>query len=296
MTVTDTAISAISENVARALAEDVGGTDVSAALIPEHLNATAEVVSREPAILCGVPWFDETFRQLDTRIHVRWFKRDGDGVGPGDRICRLSGPARPLLTGERTALNFLQTLSATATVTAHYVQCLGGAPTLLMDTRKTLPGLRYAQKYAVRCGGGHNQRHGLYDAILIKENHIAASGSLHAAVKTARQSFPELPLQVEVENLDQLKTALEAGVRQILLDNFSLADIRAAVALAKGFPDTVLEASGNIDENTIGEVAACGVDRISTGAITKNIRAIDFSMRFDGAMEDGRRQAPAAAG
>lgn len=296
MTVTDTAISEISDNVARALAEDVGGADASATIISDHVNATAEVISREPAILCGVPWFDETFRQLDTRIHVRWFKRDGDGVGPGDRICQVSGPARSLLTGERTALNFLQTLSATATVTARYVQCLDGAPTRLMDTRKTLPGLRHAQKYAVRCGGGHNQRHGLYDAILIKENHITASGSLHAAVNTARRSFPELPLQVEVENLDQLKEALDVGVRLILLDNFSLADIRAAVALARGFPDTVLEASGNIDENTIGEVAACGVDRISTGAITKHVRAIDFSMRFDGATEDSGRQAPAAAG
>ena len=264
--------------VKTALNEDIGSGDVTAKLIPTAESSRAIIISRENAIVCGTAFVEEVFRQLDSSISVNRLVSDGDAVTPDQVLCSLSGNSRKLLTGERTALNFLQTLSGTATLTASYVTAMGRSETRLLDTRKTLPGLRLAQKYAVTCGGGLNHRVGLYDAFLIKENHIHAAGSITKAVAAAREVAPEILLEVEVETFEQLDESLECGVKRILLDNFSLDDLRKAVAVAGNRAD--LEASGNIDLTTIRDVAATGVDFISTGAITKNVTAIDLSMRF----------------
>lgn len=269
----------IHADVRRALAEDVGGGDLTAALIPAAAQAEATVICREEAVLCGTAWFDEVFRQVAPSIKIEWHAHDGDSVSPNQRMCDMHGPARALLTGERTALNFLQTLSGTATRARRYVDAVSGTQARVLDTRKTLPGLRTAQKYAVRCGGGHNHRMGLYDALLIKENHIAAAGSIAQAVSTARRLSPDQPLEVEVENLDELRQALAAGVTRILLDNFPLQELIRAVQLTAGRAS--LEASGGINLINIRAVAETGVDYISVGAITKDVQAIDLSLRFN---------------
>lgn len=269
--------------VAAALAEDLGMQtaslgDITASLIPATQQAEATIINREPCVLCGTAFVDEVFRQLGQQVQIRWNYRDADQVPANQTLCTIEGPARILLTGERSALNFLQLLSATATTTAHYVQLLQGSATRLLDTRKTLPGLRFAQKYAVSCGGGLNHRFGLFDAFLIKENHIAAAGSILLAVQHARHNFPGKPVEVEVETLDELKQALEAGADIVMLDNFELATIRQAVLLNQG--KAKLEVSGNITQTRLSELAATGVDFISSGALTKNIQAIDLSMRL----------------
>ena len=264
----------IASTVRRALNEDLGTGDLTARLLPEDAVGAAEVVSRENAILCGVAWFDEVFRQLDENIRIDWRRGDGDAVAPGQTICALSGPVRALLSGERTALNFLQLLSGTATVTREYVSIIAHTKTRLLDTRKTLPGLRSAQKYAVLCGGGANHRMGLYDAILIKENHIRASGSITAALAQAGETLRLI--EIEVENMSQLREALDAGADSIMLDNFSLDQIRRAVQMNNGRAS--LEVSGGVDKNGLRELAETGVDFISVGALTKNVRAVDFSM------------------
>jgi nicotinate-nucleotide pyrophosphorylase (carboxylating) len=272
----------IAKVVASALAEDVGPGDLTAALIDAKTHATAHVFAREPATICGCAWFDEVFRQLDRGINVVWRATDGRQVAADAIVCELRGPARGIVTGERTALNFLQTLSGTATATRQLVDLLAGTKTRLLDTRKTLPGLRLAQKYAVRCGGGNNLRLGLYDALLIKENHIAAAGDLAEAVRRARASSPDVPLEVEVENLAQLAEALDTDADRVMLDDFPLDEMRRAVALrdAHGGSRKELEASGSMTVDTLRAVAATGVDFISSGAITKHVRAIDFSLRF----------------
>jgi len=268
----------VSADVARALAEDLGKGDCTAALVAAGSTLDTRVICREQAVLAGKPWFDEAFRQLDSAVLVEWSAEDGDAILPDQEICRLGGPARAILSGERTALNFLQTLSGTATCTRKYVEAVAGTGTIILDTRKTLPGMRLAQKYAVRCAGAHNHRIGLFDAILIKENHIAAAGSISAAVEQARRLYPELMLEVEVENMQQLAEALQAGARRVLLDNFRLDTLKSAVDSFKG--QIQLEASGGITLDTIRDVAETGVDFISTGEITKSVRATDFSMRF----------------
>ena len=268
----------IASTVRRALNEDLGTGDLTARLLPEDATGAAEVVSHEVAVLCGVPWFDEVFRQLDDRVRVDWRHRDGDPIEPGKTVCTLSGPVRPLLSGERTALNFLQLLSGTATVTREYASLIAHTATRLLDTRKTLPGLRSAQKYAVLCGGGANHRMGLYDAILIKENHIRASGSITAALAQARESHRLI--EIEVESVSQLREALDAGADSIMLDNFTPDEIRQAVHLNNG--RARLEISGGVDKNSLAELAATGADFISVGALTKNVRAIDFSMLLTG--------------
>ena len=269
------------DQVSRALREDIGSGDVTAALIPPSQQAQARVLCREPAVLCGSAWFDETFRQLDPAVRVHWRIAEGACAPANAILCELSGPARPILTGERTALNFLQLLSATATSTQRYVAALGGAHCRILDTRKTIPGLRSAQKYAVRCGGGDNHRMGLYDMVLIKENHIAAAGSIGAAVRAARQQAPALRLEVETENLEQLREALDARADLVMLDNFDLAALRDAVALNRAHPrPALLEASGGASLERIAAIAATGVDCISVGSLTKSIDAIDLSMRF----------------
>lgn len=264
--------------VAAALAEDLGDGDRTAELIPAEQTLLTRVICREDALLCGRPWFDETFRQLDSGVRVDWAASDGSVLAAGATVCRIDGSARAVLSGERTALNFLQTLSATATRTAAYVRAIDGTGATMLDTRKTLPGLRTAQKYAVRCGGGANHRMGLFDAILIKENHIAAAGSVLAAVEKARQTAPGLLLEVEVETLEQLQEAVEAGAERALLDNFPPGRLREAVEAWSG--RIGLEASGGISLETVREVAETGVDFISTGDVTKNVRAVDFSMRY----------------
>lgn len=268
--------------VAAALAEDVGDGDLTAALIDEDEVAGATIIAREPLVLAGHPWATEVFRQLDERILADWYIEDGQRAETDDVICKLVGPARALLTGERTALNFLQTLSGTATLTARYVAAVAGTRATVLDTRKTLPGLRQAQKYAVRCGGGENHRAGLFDAILIKENHIKSAGSITEALRRAQAAKDDVLVEVEVESLDELREALDAGAARILLDNFSLDDLREAVTVnaGYGYVGAELEASGNVDLDTIGDIAATGVDYISAGAITKNVRAIDLSMLF----------------
>ena len=273
---------AIGPTVAAALAEDVGSGDLTAALVDEDAVVGASIIPREPLVLAGHPWATEVFRQLDERIQVDWYVEDGQRADADDVICKLVGPARPLLTGERTALNFLQTLSGTATATARYVAAVEGTRARVLDTRKTLPGLRLAQKYAVRCGGGHNHRAGLYDAILIKENHARSAGSITAALRRAQDAAAEVMIEVEVESLVELREALDAGAGRILLDNFSLDDLREAVRINAdyGYVAAELEASGNVDLETIRDIAATGVDFISTGALTKNVRAIDLSMLF----------------
>ncbi|MDX1464472.1 MAG: carboxylating nicotinate-nucleotide diphosphorylase [Halomonas sp.] len=268
----------IRDSAARLLAEDVGPGDITAQLIPEKQTARARVITREATILCGVAWVDELFRRLDPRVSLHWQAADGDRLAAGQAFLELEGPARSLLTGERAALNLLQTLSATATRTRHYVDLLEGTGVRLLDTRKTLPGLRLAQKYAVTCGGGHNHRIGLYDAFLIKENHIAACGGIEAAVKEARDIARDLPVEVEVETFEELDLALAAGADVIMLDNFSLDDMREAVDRTAG--RATLEASGNVDETTLRAIAETGVDCISSGALTKDLKAIDLSMRF----------------
>ncbi len=268
----------ISRQVALALAEDVGDGDISAQLIDASARLETELLLRENAIICGRRWFDESFRQCDASITTDWRVDDGDRVEADTIVCEVSGPARALLTAERCALNFLQTLSGTATLTRSYVDRIANSNCRILDTRKTLPQLRLAQKYAVRCGGGSNHRIGLFDAFLIKENHLAACGGIANAVARARGNHPDRLLEVEVENLAQLREALDAGVERVLLDNFSLADMRAAVELAESAME--LEASGNIDLDNIAEVAATGVDFVSIGALTKNLRAIDFSLRY----------------
>jgi nicotinate-nucleotide pyrophosphorylase (carboxylating) len=268
----------VASDVARALREDLGSGDCTAGLIPADKLLETCVVSRESAVLSGGPWFEETFRQLDPAVRVHWQARDGDRIHENQEVCRLHGPARAILSGERTALNFLQTLSGTASQARRYVDAVEGTGVIVLDTRKTLPGLRLAQKYAVRCGGASNHRIGLFDAILVKENHIAAAGSISAAVQQALRSYPDLLLEVEVENTEQLEEALLAGAQRVLLDNFSVADLAAAVARYKGRIE--LEASGGINQQTVRSVAETGVDFISTGDITKSVQATDFSMRF----------------
>jgi nicotinate-nucleotide pyrophosphorylase (carboxylating) len=272
----------IGPTVAAALAEDVGAGDLTAALIDEDEVVGASIIAREPLVLAGHPWATEVFRQLDERVLVDWYVEDGQRADADDVICKLVGPARPLLTGERTALNFLQTLSGTATLTAEFVDAVAGTRARVLDTRKTLPGLRLAQKYAVRCGGGHNHRVGLYDAILIKENHVKSAGSITEALRRAQETAEEVLVEVEVESLNELREALDAGASRILLDNFSLDDMREAVAINAGYGYVAaeLEASGNVSLETIRAIAETGVDYISTGAITKNVRAIDLSMLF----------------
>jgi len=270
--------STIEENVHIALREDVGDGDITAELIPEDAIALASVVSREACILCGMDWFEEVYRQLGDEILIEWSFADGDAVEAGAVLCALSGSARILLTGERTALNFLQTLSATATRASQYAQAVAGTGAAVLDTRKTIPGLRAAQKYAVACGGCRNHRMGLFDAILIKENHIIACGGIAAAVELARVRNPGIMVEVEVENLDEAEQALTAGADRLLLDNFDIDTMKQAVALCKG--KTELEASGNITLDNIRDYALTGVDYISTGALTKDVIAIDLSMRF----------------
>ncbi|HWP00680.1 MAG TPA: carboxylating nicotinate-nucleotide diphosphorylase [Methylococcus sp.] len=262
----------------RFLAEDVGPGDLTAALVPETARAVAEVVTREDMVLCGQDWFEGIFLLLDPEIRVEWFYQDASTVPSGERICRIRGMARALLTGERTALNLLQTLSGTATLARRYAEAVAGTGVRVLDTRKTLPGLRQAQKYAVCCGGCHNHRMGLYDAILIKENHILAAGSIAQAVQAARQRAAGVSIEVEVENLGELEQALAAGVDRVLLDNFSLAMLREAVARVTGRIE--VEASGNIDLDNIRAVAETGVDFISVGSLTKHVRAVDLSLRI----------------
>jgi nicotinate-nucleotide pyrophosphorylase (carboxylating) len=268
----------IAADVERAFAEDLGTGDATADLLPAAARASARLTCREDAVIAGAPWFDACFRRLDPAVEIDWQAHDGQRVAPGTVVCRLRGNARALVSAERSALNFLQLLSGTATATADYVAAVSGTAVRVLDTRKTLPGLRLAQKYAVRCGGGHNHRIGLYDAILIKENHIIAAGGLTAAVTAARRGHPGLLLEVEVENLDELAEALAAGVDRIMLDNFTPALMREAVALTAG--RVPLEVSGNVDLATIGDYARTGVDFISVGALTKHVRAVDLSLRL----------------
>jgi nicotinate-nucleotide pyrophosphorylase (carboxylating) len=269
----------IPATVQRALAEDIGDGDLTAALVPAEARARGHVISREDAVLCGTAWFEETFRQVDDAIAIHWEAHDGDAIRRDQLLCRLEGPARGLLTGERSALNFLQTLSGTATLSRRYADAVKGTRATVLDTRKTLPGLRSAQKYAVHCGGANNHRMGLYDGILIKENHIMAAGGIQAAVQAARAGGAKVPVEVEVETLDQLKEALEAGADILLLDNFDLGGMREAVRASAG--RAKLEASGGIDLTRIKAVAETGVDYISVGAITKNLQAVDLSLRFE---------------
>ena len=275
----------ISVIVARALAEDVGSGDVTARLVTENQQSRAQVVAREAAVLCGAAWVDEVFRQLDARVRVQWLAKDGDAVKTDQKLFTLEGPARALLTGERTALNFLQTLSGTATAVKKFVDAVAGTGCRIADTRKTLPGLRNAQKYAVLCGGGINHRIGLYDAILIKENHIAAAGGIGPALAQARALNAGVPLMTEAENLQEVQAALDANVDLLLVDDFGLPALREAVALTRAQRalggKTVIEYSGGAALEGVRAIAETGVDRISVGAITKHLRAVDLSMRLE---------------
>lgn len=264
--------------VRRALEEDIGTGDVTARLIPADQHATARVITREAATICGQAWVDEVFRQVDPALKVYWKVNDGDNVYADKTLFEVKGSARSILTGERAALNFLQLLSGTATTCQQYADIVAGTSVRLLDTRKTIPGLRTAQKYAVTCGGCHNHRIGLYDAFLIKENHIAACGSIEQAITTARTQSPGKPVEVEVENLEQLEKAIAAGADIVMLDNFQLEEMRAGVQLAQG--RVKLEASGGINKDTLKLIAETGVDFISIGAITKDCKAIDLSMRL----------------
>ena len=272
----------IGPGVAAALAEDVGAGDLTASLIDADAVVGATIIARESLVLCGEEWVNEVFRQLDENVIIDWYIGDGGRAEADDVICKLVGPARALLTGERTALNFLQTLSSTATTTAAYVSAVAGTRARVLDTRKTIPGLRLGQKYAVSCGGGVNHRVGLYDAILIKENHIKSAGSITAALQRAGELGADVLIEVEVESHDELLEALDAGATRILLDNFSLDALREAVATneAYGIVGAELEASGNVTLDSIRQIAETGVDYISTGALTKNIQAADLSMLF----------------
>ncbi|MEE4378281.1 MAG: carboxylating nicotinate-nucleotide diphosphorylase [Candidatus Competibacteraceae bacterium] len=264
--------------VSLALAEDIGSGDLTAALVPEQTLAEATVISRETAILCGIAWFDEVFRQLNQHIEIVWQTQDGFRVEPEQLLCTIRGKARDLLSGERTALNFLQSLSGTATLAGRYAAAVAGTKAVILDTRKTLPGLRQAQKYAVRCGGCQNHRQGLFDAFLIKENHILAAGSIAEAVRQARHLRSDVKLEVEVENLAELEEALAARPDIVMLDNFSLTTMREAVARVQG--QVRLEASGNVNLDTVRDIAETGIDYISVGSLTKDLKAIDLSMRF----------------
>jgi nicotinate-nucleotide pyrophosphorylase (carboxylating) len=268
----------LSREIARLLAEDVGNGDLTALIIPEHQQANASVITREDMVLCGQAWFDAVFSSLDQQTVIVWDARDGDKVNAGATLCRLSGNARALLTGERAALNLLQTLSATATLAQQYAQAVAGLNVKVLDTRKTLPGLRQAQKYAVRCGGCHNHRTGLYDGILIKENHILAAGSIALALEKARALNSGAPIEIEVETLDELDQALAANAERVLLDNFSPEQLKTAVVRNAGRAQ--LEVSGNVGLENIRGIAETGVDFISIGALTKNVQAIDLSMRI----------------
>lgn len=270
---------AIRGNVRAALAEDVGSGDVTADLVDPEQQSSARIISREEAVLCGTAWFNEAFCQLDGQVRISWLKQDGDPVSRDEVICTLEGPSRVLLSGERTALNFLQTLSGTASTARQWAEAVRGLNTRILDTRKTVPGLRLAQKYAVACGGCFNHRTGLYDAILIKENHIAASGSITTAIDRARELHPQLPLEVEVEDLQQLQEALTAGAGRVLLDNFDIAVLAEAVRITADTAE--LEASGNITLDNVRRYAETGVDFISTGSLTKHVRATDYSMLME---------------
>ena len=261
-----------------ALEEDIATGDVTASLLAEDATSTVRVITREDAIICGIDWFNAVFEQLDRSIAITWSVKEGDVVTPDQELCRLQGLTQPLLTGERAALNFLQTLSGTATLVNRYVSLLEGTNTRLLDTRKTIPGLRQAQKYAVAVGGGKNHRIGLYDGILLKENHIDAAGSITNAVKEAKFRYPEIPVEVEVETMTQLAEAIEANADIVMLDNFDNAAMREAVIFTAG--RAKLEASGGYDETTLRAAAETGVDYISVGSLTKHLRAIDLSMRF----------------
>jgi nicotinate-nucleotide pyrophosphorylase (carboxylating) len=272
--------SSIEESVRFALAEDVGSGDLTAGLVPESRQAQAVIISRQSAVVCGQAWFEEVFRQLDKSTFIEWRKDDGDSVAAEEIICEVGGPARAMLTGERTALNFLQLLSGTATIARSFVDAVSGTGATILDTRKTLPGLRLAQKYAVRCGGAENHRIGLFDAILIKENHIASAGSIEAAVAAASKHRDVL-VEVEVETLEQVTEALAAKADRLLLDNFSLQQLSDSVKLRDQIaPGIGLEASGGISLDSVRKIAESGVDFISIGALTKDVRAADLSMRF----------------
>jgi len=270
---------AIQRDVRRALDEDVGSGDVTADLLPTNASAKARVITREAAVLCGCAWFDACFHALSEAVRIEWMAHDGDAVEPGAVLCRLQGPARALVTGERTALNFLQTLSGTATATAAFVDAIRGTRTTVLDTRKTLPGLRLAQKYAVRVGGGSNHRIGLFDAVLIKENHIATAGSISAAVARARALHPGVLVETEVENFSELREAIAAGADRIMLDEFELHELAQAVAEVDG--RVPLEVSGSVGIDRVRAIAETGVDYVSIGALTKHVRAIDLSMRIE---------------
>ena len=272
----------LATQVEAALREDLGSGDVTAALVPAAQRVRGSVVAREEAVLCGRAWVDETFRQLEPRVQLTWHASDGERVAAGQAIFAIAGPARPVLSGERTALNFLQLLSGTATVTRRFVDAVAGTGCRILDTRKTVPGLRTAQKYAVRCGGAHNHRMGLYDQVLIKENHIAAARSLTGAIEAARRSAAGIGVEVEVETLGELQEALNARPDIIMLDDFTLEDMRAAVALNRAAGTAAkLEVSGSVSLEAVRAIAETGVDYISVGAITKHVRAIDLSMRLD---------------
>lgn len=274
-------IAHISASVRGALAEDIGSGDLTAALVPVSQRADATIITRDGAVICGQPWVKEVFRQLDAGITIHWRIGEGENATANQTLCELHGLSRPLLTGERTALNFLQTLSAVASATRACTEAIAGTRARILDTRKTIPGLRLAQKYAVRIGGGTNHRIGLYDGILVKENHIVAAGGIAAAVRRAREQGSPVLLEVEVENLAQVEEAMTAGADRLLLDNFSIAQMTEAVVLRdRKSPRTTLEASGGIHFETLRPVADTGVDFISVGALTKNIRAVDLSMRF----------------
>ena len=268
--------------VAAAIAEDVGAGDLTAGLIDDDAVVGAQILARESLVVCGTAWVDEVFRQIDTTIIVDWYIGDGQRAEPDDVICKIVGAARAILSAERAALNFLQTLSGTATTTAVYVEAVAGTGAKVLDTRKTIPGLRLAQKYAVRCGGGENHRVGLFDAILIKENHVKTAGGIREALQRAGNAGEDVLVEIEVEDHDELLEALDAGATRILLDNFSIDELRQAVTTnqAYGYLAAKLEASGNVTLETIGDIAATGVDYISCGALTKNINAVDLSMLF----------------
>lgn len=273
----------IKKNVTLALAEDIGKGDLTASLVPVDKTLLARVISREQAVICGIAWFEECFRQLSLNIELNWFVQDGEIIQADQKLCEITGNARTLLTAERTALNFLQLLSAVATQTRRYVDAVSGTGAMIVDTRKTLPGLRFAQKYAVKCGGGENHRFGLHDGILIKENHIIAAGGIKLALQKAKEIAPAgVFIQIEVETLDELQQALAAGATMILLDNFDPAGLYQAVALNQQLanPCAILEASGNITLANVRAVAETRVNRISVGSLTKDVKALDLSMRF----------------
>lgn len=272
----------LAQQVTIALVEDIGSGDVTAELVPADQRVTGKVISREPAILCGRPWVTEVFRQLDPSVQLTWTADDGDRVAANQTLFEIAGLARPVLTGERAALNFLQLLSGTATATRRYVEAIAGTASAILDTRKTLPGLRTAQKYAVLCGGAQNLRIGLFDQVLIKENHIAAAGSLTEAIRAARRAAGSKKVEVEVETLQEFSEALQAAPDIIMLDEFSLSDMRAAVELNSASDHSVkIEASGRVTLETVRAIAETGVDYISIGSITKHVRAVDLSMRLE---------------